>query len=437
MAKFKTRPQRSYDHRLRELVRVTGDVSVVAEFGVPRSTAVGWLHGQPRRVITSDVLDIDHARLQVEVLKLRQRIRRLGAVIRLLLALVRTLGGHLNQIRLPEGATRGRLLRAIGCAERVLTLQGALRVLRLSPSRYHQWRRGERPCGLDDQSNCPRSTPTRLTAVEVLTIKTMVMSAEYRHVSTGRLAILAQRLGRVFAAPATWYKLVRVRGWRRPRMRVHPQRPKEGVRATGPDELWHIDTTVIRLIDGTKVYLHAVLDNFSRRILAWRVTERFEFARTVAILQEAARGAVSTEDLPTPVADGGVENVNAGVDGLIESRLLRRVIALKDVMFSNSMIEAWWRTLKYQWLFLNTLDSGETVRRLVAFYVASHNTEIPHSAFRGQTPDEAYYGRGQEIPNRLETARQQARSARVQANREAFCQECRPGVRIFTEVAAA
>jgi len=126
MTKFKTRPQRSYDHRLRELVRVTGDISVVAEFGVPRSTAVGWLRGQPRRVITSDVLDMDHARLQVEVLKLRQRIRRLGAVIRLLLALVRALGGHLDQIRLPEGATRGRLLRAIGCAERVLTLQGAL-----------------------------------------------------------------------------------------------------------------------------------------------------------------------------------------------------------------------------------------------------------------------------------------------------------------------
>jgi len=298
MAKSKTRRQRSYDHRLRELVRVTGDVNAVAEFGVPRSTAAGWLRGQPGRVVTGDVLDMDPARLQAEVLKLRQRIRRLGAVIRLLLALVRTLGGHLDQIRLPEGATRARVLRAIGCAERVLTLQGALRVLRLSPSRYHQWRQAKRPCGLDDQASCPRSTPTRLTAEEVLTIKTMVMSSEYRHVSTGRLALLAQRLGQVFAAPATWYKLVRERGWRRPRMRVHPQRPKEGVRATEPDELWHIDTTVIRLIDGTKVYLHAVLDNFSRRILAWRVTERFEFATTVAILQEAARGAVSAEDLP-------------------------------------------------------------------------------------------------------------------------------------------
>jgi putative transposase len=42
---------------------------------------------------------------------------------------------------------------------------------------------------------------------------------------------------------------------------------------TGPDEMWHIDTTVIRLLDGTRAYLHAVIDNFSRRILAWRVAD--------------------------------------------------------------------------------------------------------------------------------------------------------------------
>ena len=69
----------------------------------------------------------------------------------------------------------------------------------------------------------------------------------------------------------TWYHLVRKFGWRRPRLRVHPAKPKVGLRTTRADEMWHIDTTVIRLLDGTRVYLHAVIDNFSRRILAWRV----------------------------------------------------------------------------------------------------------------------------------------------------------------------
>jgi hypothetical protein len=45
--------------------------------------------------------------------------------------------------------------------------------------------------------------------------------------------------------------------------RVYPARPSEGVRATKPNQLWHIDVTLIRLLDGTRAYLHAVIDNFS------------------------------------------------------------------------------------------------------------------------------------------------------------------------------
>jgi transposase InsO family protein len=47
-----------------------------------------------------------------------------------------------------------------------------------------------------------------------------------------------------------------------------------GIRAKAPNELWHIDVTIIKLLDGTKAYLHAVIDNFSRRILAWTLEER-------------------------------------------------------------------------------------------------------------------------------------------------------------------
>ena len=85
----------------------------------------------------------------------------------------------------------------------------------------------------------------------------MVTSPDHRHVPTGTLAILAQRLGRVWASPSTWYRLVRQNGWRRPRLRVHPAKPKTGLRTTRANEMWHIDTTVIRLLDGTRAYLHA------------------------------------------------------------------------------------------------------------------------------------------------------------------------------------
>jgi len=252
----------------------------------------------------------------------------------------------------------------------------------------------------------------------------MVTSPEYRHVPTGTLAVLAQRLGKVWASPSTWYRLVRQHGWRRPRLRVHPAKPKIGLRTTRANEMWHIDTTVIRLLDGSRAYLHAVTDNFSRRILAWRVADTFAPVNSVTVLLEASRAAAPSDTAPVVLADAGVENVNAQVDELIHTGVLRRLLAITELKFSNSMIEAWWRSLKHQWLFLHSLDSVTTIRRLVAFYVDEHNRVLPHSAFRGQTPDEMYFGTGDGVPADLTSRAAAARRTRGEANRSAACETC-------------
>ena len=62
------------------------------------------------------------------------------------------------------------------------------------------------------------------------------------------------------------------------------------------------------------------------------------------------------------------------------SGLLHRVLAGTEITYSNSMIESWWRVLKHQWLYLNTLDTVNAVQNLVAFYVQEHNSRLPHSA---------------------------------------------------------
>jgi len=370
------RRQRAYDHRPRELVSATGDTSIAIDLGVPRSTATGWLHAEPREVVTMAVLDAETVDLQAQVLKLRRRVRILVAVVGLLLALVRVSGVRLDS-RLLSGTARKAVLRAIRRGRRVLPLRAGLRVLRISPSSFHGWKTDGSRCRPGDRATCPRRSPNQLTPDEISAIRDMVTSPSYRHVPTSRLAVLAQRLGKVFASPSTWNRLVRQRGWRRPRQRVHPGRPKVGLRASRPDEAWHVDTTVIRLLDGTKAYVHAVIDNFSRRILAFRVAERFDIANALSILVDAARQAVRGDgeaSVPMLVVDGGVENYNGGVDGLIEQGILRRVLALTELRFSNSLIEAFWRQMKHQWLFLNTLDSVASVRRHVALSRRSPKT---------------------------------------------------------------
>lgn len=419
-----TRLQRIYDHRLKELVNETGDIHLAVRRGVPRSTARGWLGRSHENVVTLDVFRSSGRELREEVVALRRRNRKLRAVLGILVAVLRTSNFSLANRRILDAATRKRILRAVERSRGTLPHRAALRLLGVSPARYHVWRRAEDGCELEDRDCCPKTSPHQLTPQEIQKIREMVTSPEHRHVPTGTLAVLAQRLGKVFASASTWYRLVRQHGWRRPRLRVHPAKPKVGIRATKPNELWHVDASAIRLLDNTKAYVHAVIDNFSRRILAWRVSNRLEPGNTVAVLLAAAAVVKPSTTPPTFVADAGVENINSKVDELIESGALKRLLAMTEISFSNSLIEAWWRTLKHQWLYLNSLDSVSTVERLVNFYVEEHNSRLPHSAFQGQTPDEKYFGTGDSVDRDLKTARASARKARMKANRSLSCRVC-------------
>ncbi len=308
-------------------------------------------------MVTCDLLSAEKTELLAEVQDLRHRVAVLGAIAGLLVASFRGSERQLDHERLPEGNRKGALLRAIERASRVVPLSVALRIARLSPSLYHGWHRAQIRCELNDRSSCPRSTPTRLTAAEVRAVKEVVESDDHRHLSLRGLALHAQRFGRVVASPSTWSRLVREGGWRRPYRRVYPAKPKVGTRANAPNELWPIDVTLIRLRDGSKATLQAVIDNFSRRIMAWTLEERLGEGGACQILLKAGR-PLGTGAVETPVmTDSGTENVNRNVDALLDREGLRRILAQVEVSFSNSMIEAFWRSLRHAWLVLQNLDN--------------------------------------------------------------------------------
>ncbi|MCP4758778.1 MAG: hypothetical protein GY876_04840, partial [Planctomycetes bacterium] len=201
------RTQKQYDHRLRLLIQNTRNLDLAVRHGVPRSTARGWLKQSRTDVISIDVLDMDAEALQQEVLFLRRRVTRLLTMLHLVVVAFKVAEFSFDRVRIPDGTSKQRLLRAIERTRTHLPLRGVLRLIGMSSTRYHAWL-GKQECGLDDQPCCPRTTPQQLTREESHAIRDMVTGDEYRHVSTGTLARLAQRLGRVFASPTTWYRLV-------------------------------------------------------------------------------------------------------------------------------------------------------------------------------------------------------------------------------------
>jgi putative transposase len=187
-----SRPQRRYDHQLRNLVQRTGELTIATELGVPRSTARGWLLAAPTVVVSLGVADLAEPELRQEIMKLQRRVEKLAALLRLAVALLQSSGCRLSGGRLPDEADKLRILRAVSQARACMPLRAVLRFLHLSPSRFQAWRRRQTACALEDETSCPRTSPHRLTRSEVHAIGGMVTSPEYRHVPIGTLAVLAQ-----------------------------------------------------------------------------------------------------------------------------------------------------------------------------------------------------------------------------------------------------
>src|SRR5471032_1913971 len=275
--------RRAYDHRLQELVCEEGSSWLLQGLGVPRSTAASWLRRGPRAVVTLDVVTKDTIELQAEVIRLRQLNEVLSAIVRLLFMLLRLAGVRLDETRIPERAAKAKILTAIARSRTALQLAVVLRVLGLSPSRHHAWNRLERACQLDDRSTCPRTTPTQLGR------------GSPHHACPCDQRQLSPHVD--------------------PRSRAPRPAHRDALRL--PSNLGSTHSRTGVALDGTRLYLHAVIDNFYRRILAWKLAARLEPQSICAILSTAGAGLDLSRNPATVVADSGVENVNGDVDALL------------------------------------------------------------------------------------------------------------------------
>jgi hypothetical protein len=111
-----SRPQQRDDHRLRDLVQRTGELTIATDLGVPRSTARGWRGAAPTVVVSLEGADLTEPELRQEIVELRRRVEMLAALLRLALALLHTSGFRLSGERLPDKPNGGSCAPRIGRA---------------------------------------------------------------------------------------------------------------------------------------------------------------------------------------------------------------------------------------------------------------------------------------------------------------------------------
>src|SRR5271157_5605992 len=170
-----------------------------------------------------------------------------------------------------------------------------------------------------------------------------------------------------------------------PEHKVYPYLLR-GLAIERPNQVWCADITYIPLAKGF-VYLVAVMDWFSRRVLAWRVSIGMETGFCVEALQEAIDRYGAPKIFNT---DQGVQFTSTAFLAELEARGVRISMDGKGRYLDNIFIERLWRSLKYEEVFIKAYGSVVEARRSIGEWLAFYNDERPHQALSYRTPREVF-----------------------------------------------
>src|SRR5271169_814272 len=194
-----------------------------------------------------------------------------------------------------------------------------------------------------------------------------------------------QRLMRVMALEAIYQKPNTSRG--HPDHKVYPYLLR-GLIIDRPNQVWCADITYIPMAKGF-VYLVAVMDWFSRRVLSWRVSITMDSDFCVAALREAMEQHGRPEIFDT---DQGVQFTSADFLAGLEAQAVRISMDGKGRYLDNIFIERLWRSLKYEEIFLKAYGSPAEARSGIGGWLTFYNDERPHQTQGYRTPREIFTG---------------------------------------------
>ena len=153
-----------------------------------------------------------------------------------------------------------------------------------------------------------------------------------------------------------------------------------------PNQVWCADLTYIPMRRGF-LYLVAVMDWATRKVLAWRVSNTMDTAFCVEALQEALARFGRPEIFNT---DQGSQFTSADFTDVLRGAQVRISMDGRGRWMDNVFIERLWRSLKYECVYLHAFETGSELRAGLTRWISYYNAQRPHSTLGGRTPDEAY-----------------------------------------------
>ena len=310
-----------------------------------------------------------------------------------------------------------------------LSIDKAVKFFDISKSTFHNWVIETKvKCQKSFSKKCNKLYPGQILPDEVKAIKIALRNPKTLHWSIKSVYYHSIRNKTISVSENTFYKINRLLEIRTPaNSKVRKKPIKKGFRATIPNHTWHADITVFKTLDNVKHYIYFVMDNYSRNILSYRVANRVSGEIRAETLEEAYKKALR---LGKPlnvnlIVDGGTENHNLHVHDFINQGKINinKLTALKDWLYSNSMVESINKTVKYRYLYPRDIRDLKHLLRTMRYFINDYNNIKPHGSLEGLTPFEAWTG--YKLPNDYRTSViKAAKARRLRYNKENRCESC-------------
>jgi putative transposase len=207
-----------------------------------------------------------------------------------------------------------------------------------------------------------------------------LLRADGVEIGRGRVVTLMRRMGieALYRRPSTSTPA--------PGHRIYPYLLR-GVAVERPNRAWAMDITYIPMARGF-VYLAAVVDWFSRRVLSWRLSITLDTGFCLEAVEEAlaryGRPAIFN-------TDQGSQFTSAAFTGLLLANGIAISMDGRGAWRDNVFVERLWRSIKYEEVYLRAYDSVAEARASIGKYLSFYNGRRPHSSLDRRTPDRAYF----------------------------------------------
>ncbi len=387
---------------------------------LPRSTKYDWRKKDLEQLAGHEYAVQQQEQLHtLSVIASNKHLLAINKALVKAMAIGRFIRNYRDAIKIGREPVANCVIRQI---KRITPVMGLRKALKWCQLPYAQWRKllTQQICTRSPFLLCRRKHPSQLLSSEISTLVAACHDPAYRAWPLSSIYHQLVRTRKLFCSLGSFYKYAA-------KLVNRPALPKSrrkhhhcGIRAEKPLQTLHADITLFRTTDGTINYIYFIQDNYSRAVLQYAVSTTKQAATLINMIRTVYNEYLENSFTPlTLITDGGAENKPIRNYFVNELPPLEHLIAQKDIIFSNAMIEHLNKTIKYRYLYQQPVNNLQHLEKMLQHAVHDYNNRPAH-VLLGLTPLEALNNSTPDLNNTREAIRNAA-SNRIIINKADRC----------------